>query len=126
MGRQVARRKPSAPTWWTVKGDLIHRCALAAAGKWLSIEDATSPHEDEPVLMYEARWVADQLKSALTGDLDTPNQDRNLAWALVDSGGPYWMGRCNDFKNLKEVDRQLVLQGGAYVLKGGRNALQRA
>ena len=33
MGRQVARRKPSAPTWWTVKGDLIHRCALAAVLK---------------------------------------------------------------------------------------------
>ena len=120
MGRQVARRERSAPTWWTVKGDLIHRCALAAAGKWLSIEAATSLCEDEPVLMYEARWVADQLKSALSGDLDTPNPDRNLAWALVDSGGPYWMGRCEDFKYLKEADQQLALQGGWYLLEDGR------
>jgi hypothetical protein len=119
MGRQVAPREASAPTWWTVKGDLIHRCALAAAGKWLSIEDATSLCEDEPVLMYEARWVADQLKGALSGDLDTSNQDRNLAWALVDSGGPYWMGRCDDFKHLEEADQRLVLQGGVYVMKSG-------
>jgi hypothetical protein len=68
MGRQVARRKPSAPIWWKVKGDLIHRCALAAAGKWLSIEDAARPYEDEPVVMYEGRWVADQLKSVLSGE----------------------------------------------------------
>ena len=120
MGRQVARRKSSAPTWWTVKGDLMHRCALAAAGKWLSIEDAASLCEDEPVLMYEARWVADQLKSALSGDLDAPNPARNLAWALVDSGGPYWMGRCEDFRSLKEADRLLVLHGGRYVPEGGR------
>ena len=106
---------PRVPTWWTVKGVLIHRCALAAAGKWLNIEAASKIREgeDEPILVSEARWLASKLTDALSGDLDKedPNPDRDLAWALVDAGGPYWTGIYDEFRSLSEPDQILVLEG---------------
>ena len=33
-------KKCRQPTWQSVKGTLIHRCVLAAGGKWLTARDA--------------------------------------------------------------------------------------
>jgi hypothetical protein len=111
--RAIVRQDPLAPSWQMVKGDLIHRCALAAAGKWLSIEEASEICEGEPVLVYEARWLASKLEGALSGDLEKtdPNPDRDLAWALIDPGGPYWTGHCDEFQNLSAPDRSRALKG---------------
>jgi hypothetical protein len=82
-------------TWQTVKGTLIHRCAFAAAGKWLAVTTAAKDDgRGEPVLMAEARWMAQTLSSAIRSAIraneDEESTGRDLAWALIDAGGPYW------------------------------------
>jgi hypothetical protein len=79
-------KKRGQPTWQSVKGTLIHRCVLAAGGKWLTVRDAGRLsglfNLQEPNLIAEARWMARQLGPALE------QRDDRLAWALIDSGGP--------------------------------------
>ena len=92
------------PTWHTVKGILTHRCALAAAGKWLWIGSAKENWRGEPCFVAEARWVAQQLAYGFEGY-------QYLAWALVDSGGPHWSRAYDDFMGLSEDDQHRVLEG---------------
>lgn len=96
------------PTWQAVKGTLIHRCALAAAGKWLRVDDAASPAgwdggRGEPELVAEARWMAQQLGLALEQHDDT------LGWALVDSGGPYWAKTYDEYCRLDNAGQSLAV-----------------
>lgn len=95
------------PTWQTVKGILIHRCALAAAGKWLTVRDAASLVEfgstREPDLVAEARWMAQQLGPALE------QHDARLVWALIDSGGPRWTRTYDDYLSLDDAGQGLAV-----------------
>jgi len=89
------------PTWQKVKGTLIHRCALAAAGKWLTIRDASRTDRlsgtPEPHLVAEARWLARRLSTALT------ERDDETAWSLIDSGGPRWAAAYDDYLALSKA-----------------------
>jgi hypothetical protein len=95
------------PTWQSLKGTLIHRCALAAAGKWLTIREAarldTLSKPPEPHLVAEARWMAQQLGPALR------RRDKHVAWSLIDSGGPRWIGNYNDYLSLDTSEQPLAI-----------------
>lgn len=103
------RRNSQSPTWQSVKGELIHRCVLAAAGKWLTIAQAAQPDDQngltEPHLAAEARWMAQVLGTALN------DGDDQMAQALIDSGGPRWSGPYNNFLSLGPGDRQKAIKG---------------
>jgi hypothetical protein len=105
------------PTWQKIKGILIHRCVLAAAAKWLALTDAAKDDgSGEPLFVSEARWMARKLSSALQEALraeeDEESLGRDLAWALIDAGGPRWIGNYNDFKyGLKPGEQQAALSG---------------
>ncbi len=79
-------KKSRQPTWQSVKGTLIHRCVLAAGGKWLTVHDAARLSDlfnlQEPNLIAEARWMAQQLGPALERqltDLSPRNQPHEMA-----------------------------------------------
>jgi hypothetical protein len=68
MGAQPTK-KCRQPAWQSVKGNLIHRCVLAAGGKWLTVRDAARLSDlfnlQEPNPISEARWMAQQLGPTL-------------------------------------------------------------
>lgn len=109
------------PTWKSVKGDLIHRGVLASAGKWLTVREARQPDRlhgaPEPHLVAEARWMAKQLTIALV------DEDPRLAWSLVDSGGPRWVGPYNDYQSLSPRDRAKALEDLEDIVVSAANAL---
>ena len=94
-------------TWQAVKGDLIHRCALHAAGKWLTVpkasELARDGEQEEPLLVSEARWVAQRLSEGLA------EQDHRIVWPLIDSGGPYWVLTYEHYLKLHPLDQKRVV-----------------
>lgn len=99
----------STAAWASVKGTLVHRCVLAPAGKWLSIGRASKPRPGDvtrtPNLISEAGWMAQQLGDALaTGDDE-------MAYALIDVGGPNWVEEFDNFHDLKPRDQKRVLRG---------------
>lgn len=117
----VKRIPGNPPNWHSVKGGLIHRCVLAAPSKWLTIQQARKPDRQhgypEPHLVAEARWMAQQLTTALDDD------DPRLAWSLIDSGGPRWAGPYNDYKNLSDSDRVKAVVNLEDLAVAGANAL---
>lgn len=64
-------KKCRQPTWQSVKGTLIHRCVLAARGKWLTVHDAARRSDlfnlQEPNLIAEAPWMAQPLVFCAAG-----------------------------------------------------------
>lgn len=86
---------------------MIHRCALASAGKWLTIRAARRADHlgahPEPHLIAEARWMAQQLGAALL------ERDDRVVWPLIDSGGPRWTLAYDHYLALSPRDQTLVL-----------------
>lgn len=101
-----------------LKGTLIHRCVLAAAGKWLSTEVMRqrrgSDGESVPMFVDEAGWMAQQLGGALRKGSQGRRRHKEMSWALIDPGGPYWSGHYDDFCSLDESDRDYVLEDLEY------------
>jgi hypothetical protein len=66
------------------EGTLIDHCVLAAGGKWLSVRDAARLSDlfnlQEPNLIAEARWMAQQLGPALEqrAAVGSPRPGRNI------------------------------------------------
>lgn len=97
------------PLWVAAKGLLVHRCVLAAAGKWLTIGQARRTTSfcgvDESVFVAEARWMTRRLTDAIT------TEDEELGWALIDAGGPYWNAAYEDAVRFSDVERDRILDG---------------
>lgn len=109
------------PTWQSVKGGLIHRGVLATASKWLTIKEALEPDElhgtPEPHFVAEARWMITQLRAALV------DADPRMAWSLIDSGGPRWIGPYADYKSLSRRDRAKATADLEELVVSAANAL---
>lgn len=109
------------PTWQSVKGGLIHRCVLAAPSKWLTVYQAQEPDVQhgapEPHLVAEARWMARQLRAALV------DEDPRMAWSLIDSGGPRWIGPYDYDKSLSLCDRVKAVEDLEELVMTAANAL---
>lgn len=96
-------------SWQTMKGVLIHRAVLAAAGKPLTVTAArrTVTNCDggrSPELVSEAQWVARRLTQALQ------DEDAETAWALIDAGGPRWVRDYENYCALSRGDRRRALE----------------
>lgn len=109
------------PTWQSVKGGLIHRCVLAAASKWLTMHQTMEPDAQhgvpEPHLVAEARWMARHLTTALV------DEDPRLAWSLIDSGGPRWIGPYDDYQSLSILGRTKTVEDLEELVVTAANAL---
>lgn len=109
------------PTWQSVKGGLIHRCVLAAASKWLTMHQALEPDAQhgapEPHLVAEARWMARHLMTVLV------DEEPRLAWSLIDSGGPRWIGPYDDYKRLSIRGRTKAVEDLEELVVTTANAL---
>ena len=88
--------------WARIKGVLIHRCVLAAAGKPLMAWQArkTPKSTGLPTLVSEAQWIANQLETALR------DGDRETAWPLIDAGGPLWTKEVANFNELADTSER--------------------
>lgn len=95
--------------WQKTKGIVVHRCALAAAGKPLSLWLAERPEDDGaggsgPNFVVQAQWLAQQLGAALA------DEDDEVVWSLFDAGGPAWIGEYNVFRRLRRRDKERVVE----------------
>jgi hypothetical protein len=89
------RKKPG---WVQVRGDLVHRCVLAAAAKPLDFATAMDDSNARG-LVQMAAWTARRLSESLP-EAARDDGDLQLVWALIDSGGPNWTGHYDDFVGL--------------------------
>jgi hypothetical protein len=80
-------KKCKQPTWQLVKGTPDPSLRAGRRRQWLTVRDAARLsvlfNLQEPNLIAEARWMAQQLGPALE------QRDDRLVWALIDSGEPY-------------------------------------
>jgi hypothetical protein len=84
MGAQPTK-KCRQPAWQSVKGNLIHRCVLAAGGKWLTVRDAARLSDlfnlqepnliagirlaDKPSPLYQLHVLSTLLRARISGDI---------------------------------------------------------
>lgn len=97
-------------SWQELKGVLLHRCVLAAAGKPLTVASAKRKVINcdggrSPDLASEAQWLARRLAQALR------DEDAERVWPLIDAGGPRWVLAYSQFLALSATDRRRVLAG---------------